>query len=1251
MSSQFRIATVRPTLASAMLRLSALVSLLGIFLCGAASQAQTTTTVQTTTTLAITAKGAAVTTAVEGTAVTLSATVLTSANVPVAAGTVNFCKAAAKSCADVNLIGTAQLTAQAPATLTFIPPPGAHSYQAVFVGADMQTGNNATDDAPSTSTAENLDVTAATTTTITQSGALGDYTLTATVSGAGAAGVPTGMVSFLDTSNSDAVVATATLGSGKTGALAWTGSQTPALTASTTALTPQSVAVGDFNGDGIPDLAVGAAGYVCILLGKGDGTFEAANCVAALANNQLIAVGNFVPGGPQDLIVANNSSASANNAQVFIGDGKGGITAQAAFNPGVQSITGLAVGDLQHNGTDGFVFAGTAFGIPALNVYVNGDNFSNGGTLNPFNGSTGSVVVGDVNGDGISDLIDVGTAGITVFLGNGLGNFSPAAGDATTIADATSIVAGDFNSDGNLDVAVTNGDAGTVVVYLGDGKGGYTAGPSVSVGTSPVASAVGDFNGDGIADIAVITAGTTGNVVILLGADDGVFTAAPNPVNGGASPVGLVAANFNSLDTSDLAVVNSGVDTATIQLSEITSTATATATGVAVAGSGAHLVDASYPGDANYAASVSATTSLNAQTVNTSLSLGANPSSATAGQSVTLTATLTPYTSGGNTTDNQTITFLSGTTTLGTGKLSSGVATLKVTSLAVGNDSLTAKYAGDTNFSASNSSAVIVDISQAPTAATPTFSVPAGTYTSAQTVTLSDTTSGATIYYTTNGTAPTTGSAVYSTPLTVSSAETIEAVAGGTGFTTSAVATAVYTINQPTAATPTFSVPAGTYTSAQTVTISDTTSGAKIYYTINGTTPSATSTPYTAPITISATQSIEAIAVATGYNNSAVATAAYTINLPVAATPAFSVPAGTYSAAQTVTITDATSGAAIYYTTNGSAPSTNSIPYTAPITVSSSETLSAIATASGYTTSAQATAAYVINGAPVISATLSPSSLTFSSENTGSTSTAQSVTLTNTGTAALSITSITASANFAETNTCGSSVAVGVSCAISVTFTPTSTGALTGTLSVADNASGSPQTVALSGTGSGSGSTSPVTFNPETGSLTINSPGGSATDTIQLSAAQGFSGSVNLTCAVNYTGTGTPANPPTCTLNPAQLTVSPGSPATTTLTVSTSGPSASAAAITSDASQANLAAPLLPTGALALAGCFAMLLFPKRRRLSALPAALLVLGFACVAVGCSGGYSSKTTKGTYQVVVTAASSSGSATTTIPVTVQ
>jgi hypothetical protein len=156
---------------------------------------------------------------------------------------------------------------------------------------------------------------------------------------------------------------------------------------------------------------------------------------------------------------------------------------------------------------------------------------------------------------------------------------------------------------------------------------------------------------------------------------------------------------------------------------------------------------------------------------------------------------------------------------------------------------------------------------------------------------------------------------------------------------------------------------AGTYTSAQSVAISDATPGATIYYTTNGVTPTTASTRYTGAIPISSTETLQAIAAASGYSTSAVATAAYTITIvtPPAATPMLSPAAGTYNSAQSVTVSDATPGATIYYTTNGVTPTTSSPRYTGAIPISSTETLQAIATASGYSNSAVATAAYTIN--------------------------------------------------------------------------------------------------------------------------------------------------------------------------------------------------------------------------------------------------------------------------------------------------
>ncbi len=166
-------------------------------------------------------------------------------------------------------------------------------------------------------------------------------------------------------------------------------------------------------------------------------------------------------------------------------------------------------------------------------------------------------------------------------------------------------------------------------------------------------------------------------------------------------------------------------------------------------------------------------------------------------------------------------------------------------------------------------------------AAAPTFSPNGGTFTSAQSVNLSDATTGASIYYTTDGSTPTESSTLYSSSssISVSSTTTIKAIAAAApGYLNSNVASATYTINLPIAAAPTFSPAPGNYSSAQSVSLSDTATGASIYYTTDGSTPSSASTLYapTTPISVATTTTINAIAIAPDYANSAVATGTYT---------------------------------------------------------------------------------------------------------------------------------------------------------------------------------------------------------------------------------------------------------------------------------------------------------------------------------------------------------------------------------------
>ena len=184
----------------------------------------------------------------------------------------------------------------------------------------------------------------------------------------------------------------------------------------------------------------------------------------------------------------------------------------------------------------------------------------------------------------------------------------------------------------------------------------------------------------------------------------------------------------------------------------------------------------------------------------------------------------------------------------------------------------------------------------------------------------------------TDGRTPTISSTtIYTGPIRVSGSEALEAIAVESGDTTSAVSTAAYTINAVALAAPTFSLAPGTYSTSQSVTISDATSGTTIYYTTNGTTPTTISSSiYSGPITVSSSETLEAIAVEPGYTTSSAGSATYTLD-PILSPPTFSPMGGTYTTSQTVTLS-ATAGTTIYYTTNGTTPTTSSSVYggTAP---------------------------------------------------------------------------------------------------------------------------------------------------------------------------------------------------------------------------------------------------------------------------------------------------------------------------------
>jgi Abnormal spindle-like microcephaly-assoc'd, ASPM-SPD-2-Hydin len=273
---------------------------------------------------------------------------------------------------------------------------------------------------------------------------------------------------------------------------------------------------------------------------------------------------------------------------------------------------------------------------------------------------------------------------------------------------------------------------------------------------------------------------------------------------------------------------------------------------------------------------------------------------------------------------------------------------------------------------------------------------------------------------------------------------------------------------------------------------------------------------------------------------------------------------------------------------------------------------------------------------------LSPATINFGSESVGAPSPAQAVTLTNTGGQAISLASIAASSQFSETNNCGSTLAPAASCKVSVIFTPSASGAQTGTLTLTDDAMSNPQTVSLSGIGVAS----LLTIAPGPGgstSATITS-GQSATYNLSLTGSPGLTGAVTLSCSGAPTGA-------TCTVTPTSLSLSSGQSSAFMVTVNT--------AVSASLARAE--------GALIAGGLWlcSLLMFPFFRTSKRVRALLLVIPvlIACAVgaglSGCGGGQSSNPTTpvttqvapGSYSIHVSATEGSISATQTLSLTVQ
>jgi hypothetical protein len=178
-----------------------------------------------------------------------------------------------------------------------------------------------------------------------------------------------------------------------------------------------------------------------------------------------------------------------------------------------------------------------------------------------------SIAAADFNNDGKIDLVVGGTGGIGIFLGNGDGTFQTPVGTVASNS-ALAVIAGDFNADGNSDIAVVDSGVNNITVFLGDGDGSFQAGVDYAVGRSPVAIASVDLNEDGKIDLAVVDATSEtgdGTVSVLLGNGDGTFQSAVN-YGAGQDSTSIAVGDINGDGFPDLVVGNSSDGTVDVFL-------------------------------------------------------------------------------------------------------------------------------------------------------------------------------------------------------------------------------------------------------------------------------------------------------------------------------------------------------------------------------------------------------------------------------------------------------------------------------------------------------------------------------------------------------------------------------------------------------------------------------------------------------------------------------------------------------------